>query len=145
MIESKVISLNALEAYMGSRGKPPLILNLDSRWSWAFNSTHRPLYPRGRDPVPIGKEAGMSPETVRSFWRREKNVFRAGIRTSVSSVRSLVTIRTKLLRMNKINAGILKWKLSIQHNLKKKKVISFAVCARTHVLTECKTNQWKCH
>jgi hypothetical protein len=32
----------------------PRFLDLDTSWKWVVNSTPRPLYPRGRAPVPIG-------------------------------------------------------------------------------------------
>jgi hypothetical protein len=34
--------------------------------------TLRPLYSRGKSPVPIGEETGWAPEPVWKMWRREK-------------------------------------------------------------------------
>ena len=41
----------AMKAHRGSRGVS--FFNLGARWGWVINVTHRPFYPRGRDPVPI--------------------------------------------------------------------------------------------
>ena len=48
----KIILLHAMKEYRGSRGIPPLSLNLSARWKWAVNFTPRPLYSWGRRPVP---------------------------------------------------------------------------------------------
>jgi hypothetical protein len=44
------------------------ILDLGTRWRWVVSFTPRPLYPPGKEPLlPIGQEAGWSPEPV---WTR---------------------------------------------------------------------------
>ena len=43
---------------MGSEDRPPLILNLDTRWREVINFTTRPLYPRETPLVPTQHEAG---------------------------------------------------------------------------------------
>jgi hypothetical protein len=56
-------------------------LDLGTRWRWAVRFTPLPLYPPGKSPaVSIGQEAGWSPESVWTLWRREKS-FNAGNRT----------------------------------------------------------------
>jgi len=40
-----------MKACKGTRGIPPLILNLDNRRKWMVNFSPCPLCPRGRTPV----------------------------------------------------------------------------------------------
>ena len=47
--------------------------------------------------VPIEEETGWIPEPVWPFWRREKYLATAGIRTLDRTARSLVAIPTTLL------------------------------------------------
>ena len=52
---------------------------------WVFNATPRPLYPRGRDPVPIVQEAGWASGTV---WTVAENIAPTRIRSSDHPARS---------------------------------------------------------
>jgi hypothetical protein len=63
------------------------------------NITTRPLYPLESTPVSIELEAGWSPETVWTFWRREKSLTLAGIQTPKPPVRSPVAILATLSRL----------------------------------------------
>jgi hypothetical protein len=74
----KFVPVHATKAYRGRWGIVQLIQNLDIRWSWVFNFTHRPLYTRDSIPVPIAYEAGWTPESVWAFLRKEKCLFPAG-------------------------------------------------------------------
>ena len=49
-----------------------------------------------RTPVPIDYEVCRTPESVWTFWKREKYVAPTGIRTQDRPTRSLVTISTTL-------------------------------------------------
>jgi hypothetical protein len=42
--KGKFVPVEAMKAYSGSRGTPPLILNLSASWRWVVNTTLRPLY-----------------------------------------------------------------------------------------------------
>jgi hypothetical protein len=44
----KIVPAHDMNAYGGSRGTPPLILNLATIWRWGVN--FRPLYPRRKNP-----------------------------------------------------------------------------------------------
>lgn len=62
--------------------------------------TPRPLYPRGRTPVPINDSHSVwAPELVRTVSRTEKSAVSTGIRTPDHRACSLVTISTELLRI----------------------------------------------
>ena len=52
--------------------------NLVTRWECVVNATPRPLYPRGRDPVPVVEEAGWAPVLV---WTAAENRAQTGIRS----------------------------------------------------------------
>jgi len=55
-----------------------LILHLGAGWSWAGNSTPRPLYPRERDLLHIVQDAGWTPGPV---WTGVENLASTGIRS----------------------------------------------------------------
>ena len=48
----------AIEAHRGSRGIPPLILNLTARWRWLVNVTPTPLYHRERTRYSLNRRVG---------------------------------------------------------------------------------------
>ena len=52
---------------------------------WVVNTTPRPLYPRGKDPVPIVQEAGWAPGPV---WTGAENLASTGIRSPDRPARS---------------------------------------------------------
>jgi hypothetical protein len=52
---------------------------------WVVNSTIRPLYPPGKDPVPIVYEAGWAPGPV---WTCAENLAPTGIRSPDRPTRS---------------------------------------------------------
>ena len=91
-----------METYRGSRGIAPLILNLTldgNNWSTSQTSS---LSPRKENPVLVEYEAGWAPETVWTFWGREKSLTSAGIRTQDRTDRSPVSIPTELLRSGNV-------------------------------------------
>ena len=96
--KSKVVRVHNVEAYKGSRGIAPHILNLSARWRWVVNFTPQSLYPWEITRVHIKLEAGWAPELIWTFWRRVKYFARTGIWTPDSSSRSPVTLPTTLLR-----------------------------------------------
>ena len=55
--------------FQGRRG---VALNIGARYSGVVNITPPPLFTLEVNPVPIEQEAGWVPETVWTFWRREK-------------------------------------------------------------------------
>jgi hypothetical protein len=87
----------AMQAYRGSRGVAPLILNLGSRWRWVVNFTPWPLYPWEITPVPIELEARWAPWPVWSLRIRES-------RTPDLPAHSLVavSIPSSLLRLPRV-------------------------------------------
>jgi hypothetical protein len=100
------------EDIWGTEGTAPLILNLGTRWKRGVSSTPRPLYPRGKSPrVPIGQEAGWTPERVWTPWKREKSLASAGNRTPIPQPSSLafVGISTELFRLLCVVIG--SWKI----------------------------------
>jgi len=58
---------------------------------WLTSRTFR-FTPQERTPLRIGQEAGWALEPVWAFWRREKSLFLAGIRTPDLPTRSLSAI-----------------------------------------------------
>jgi hypothetical protein len=54
--KGKVFAVQIMNAYRGSTGIAPLILNLGTRWKWVVNFTPQPFYPKER--TPIEHEAG---------------------------------------------------------------------------------------
>lgn len=65
-VRLRVIPVHAVKAYKRMRGVTPLILNLDTRWLWVVKLKLRPLYPRGRTPVPMEY---MGPRTGVDWFR----------------------------------------------------------------------------
>ena len=61
-----------------------------------FNLTTKPLYPQKRIPVPTEQHAELAPESIWTYWRREKSLIPARIRTPGCLVRSVVAIPTTL-------------------------------------------------
>jgi len=61
------------KAYRGSLA--PLILNLCTTWMFVVNLTVRPLYHRGKNPVPFEYVALWASEPVWAFWIIEKPRF----------------------------------------------------------------------
>jgi hypothetical protein len=47
----------------------PHILDLDTNWRWVVSFTLRPLTPGKESAVPIGHEAGWTPEPIWMTWR----------------------------------------------------------------------------
>jgi hypothetical protein len=47
------------DAMKAQRGRRSIVIlfKLGARWGWVVNATHRPFYPRKRDPVPAGQDA----------------------------------------------------------------------------------------
>jgi hypothetical protein len=61
---------------------------------WVLNTTPRPFYPRGTDPIPTVQEAGWTPRPV---WVGAENLAPAGIRFSDPLARSeRVAVQTAL-------------------------------------------------
>jgi hypothetical protein len=47
------LSPSVMQTYKGSSSIAPLILNLDTIWSWVVKATNRPFYSREERPVPL--------------------------------------------------------------------------------------------
>jgi len=62
-----IITLHAKKTYRPREGIAQFILNLGNRWRRVIYFMPRPLYPRGRTPVPTEQKAGWAPEPVWSF------------------------------------------------------------------------------
>jgi hypothetical protein len=79
-----IINVNfALEQAMKAqvRGEEVYVysfFNLGARWGWVVNATPRPLYPLGRDPVPIVEEVWWLPGSV---WTDSENLALTDIRS----------------------------------------------------------------
>jgi len=71
-VKAKVVTVHTIKAHRRTRAIDQLILNLSTRWRWAVNFTHQPLYPQEINLVPTEKEVEWSPELVYMFGRREK-------------------------------------------------------------------------
>jgi hypothetical protein len=62
-----------MEAYWGSGGIAPCILDLGSRWRWVVSFTPRPLYPQGKRPwYPLDRRMG-GPQNWSGRGGEEKN------------------------------------------------------------------------
>jgi hypothetical protein len=72
------VSLHGMKACRCSNCISVLILNLGAWRRWVFWFTHRPLYDRGRTPVPAESKAEWAPTMV---WRKEKPLAPEGIWT----------------------------------------------------------------
>jgi len=83
-----------------SRGTAPLIINLGARWMRVVNTTFRPLYPRERNSVLTKQEDGRAPETVWTFWRKEKSPL-PEFEPPNRPVCSLVTTPAELSRLHR--------------------------------------------
>jgi len=86
---------------MESGGIAPRILNLGARWRWVVSFTHRPLYPRGKNPrYPLDRTlGGPQSRSGRGGSRRESKPNRPD-----RPAHSIVTILIQLfplLRMSK--------------------------------------------
>jgi len=68
--KGKVAPVHFMKACRGSRGIPPLILDLGTGPSWAVNFALRVFYPRQRTSY-LECEAGWVPELTWTFWSRE--------------------------------------------------------------------------
>ena len=62
---------------------------------WVVSTTPRPLYPPGKDPVPIVQEVGWAPGSV---WTGAEKLVATGIRSPYPPARSSVAIPTELSR-----------------------------------------------
>lgn len=98
------VSLHAMKAC----GTAEVYLHafLASALDGGVNFTPRPLYPRKRNQVPTEQDTGCAPETVWAFWRREKSLDLAGIRSLDYPAHILVTILTELSRFKLISTRI---------------------------------------
>jgi len=70
---------------MGSRGTALLFLDHGTRRGWGLSVTLRPLFTRGKEPVPILQEAGWAPRPV---WTGAENLAPTGIRSPAHPARS---------------------------------------------------------
>jgi len=52
LLKCTVVSVHAVQAYPGSRGTAPVILNLGTKQKWVVDFTLRPLYSRVRTSAP---------------------------------------------------------------------------------------------
>ena len=71
--------------HRGSTGIALLFLNHGTRRERGVSVTPRPLFTPGKDPVPIGQEAGWAPGPV---WIGAKNLASTGIRSPDRPARS---------------------------------------------------------
>jgi hypothetical protein len=56
---------HAMEAYWGSTGIAPYILDLGPRWNWVVSFTPQLLYPQGKSPwYPLDRRLGDPPEPI---------------------------------------------------------------------------------
>jgi len=72
-------------AHRGSRGIALLFLDHGIRRGWGVSVTPRPLFTRGKTPVPILQEAGWTPGPV---WTGAENLASTGIRSPDRPARS---------------------------------------------------------
>jgi len=82
------------EKYKGRRGKTPLSLKLETRWSGVGNW----LQSWEMAPILFSSRMRGPPKAVRTFWRRQNSFDSTGIRTADRPARSLVAIPTELPR-----------------------------------------------
>jgi hypothetical protein len=68
-VKARVTPEQALKSEKGNRDTPINIrwLYLCARRGFVINPTHRPLYPRQKDSIPIVQEAGWAPGPVRTI------------------------------------------------------------------------------
>ena len=74
-----------MKAQRWSRGTALLSFNLGARCGWVVKATPRPLYPRGRDPVPVIQEDGWTTEPV---WTGAENLATTRFRLPDRAARS---------------------------------------------------------
>ena len=73
--QGKAVPVHAMKAYRRRGGTTPLILNLDTRWSWMVNFTFRRIYPREKNPC--------TPESLRSSLYLNNNWVRISVRPPI--------------------------------------------------------------
>jgi hypothetical protein len=84
--KSTSVPIQAIKIYRRNEGAASLILNLGTKLRWLVSLTPRQIYPLWKNtPVPIKLEAGWIPDATWTFWRRDKSLAHAGIRTQSSS------------------------------------------------------------
>lgn len=66
----------------GNKIIAPLSLTFSATCRLAVNIMLRLLYLPGRNPVLIEQESGWAPDSVCTFWTRQKSLVPAGIQTS---------------------------------------------------------------
>ena len=66
--------VHSMMACRVNRGKAPFILDLGIKWRWVVKLSLWPHYLQGKNPVPIEYQDGWIPESVSTFWRREKSL-----------------------------------------------------------------------
>jgi hypothetical protein len=72
--EYKFVPVHSMKAHKGNRSIAPTIFNLGTRSRSVVKFTHRPIYPRERDPARIGQGAEWAPEAVWRFLRRKNQL-----------------------------------------------------------------------
>jgi hypothetical protein len=89
-VKVKLALEQAMKDLRGSRVITLPFLYFGARWWWAVNATPRPLYPRGRDSVPIVQEAEWVPAPV---WMGAEKLASTGIQSPDSPPRSKLLYR----------------------------------------------------
>ena len=95
----KVFPVQAMNAYRGSKGKAPLILNLSTRWKWVVRFTPGRFTP-GKEPrCPMNTKLGGSQSRSGRF-RKQVNLFpllSIELRFLGHPVHSLFTIPARMI------------------------------------------------
>jgi hypothetical protein len=83
----KFILEQATKIQRGNTGIAKSLFHLGARFGCVVNPTPRPLYPRERNPIRIGQEAGWAPGPV---WTCAENLDPTGIRSPDRPARSYI-------------------------------------------------------
>jgi hypothetical protein len=70
----KVVPVHNMKACRGSKGIPPLILDLGAKWRWVVNIMPRPLYPRKQHRYPLNCSYRANRSTMFSDLGNEETV-----------------------------------------------------------------------